>query len=347
MKRRRHTPEQIVRKLREVERLLGEGQTIAEAANRVEISEQTYHRWRNQYGGMKADDAKRLRELERENARLKRIVADKELEIDALKEIARREAVLQHADRLALSERRACRVTGQHRSTQRRLPARGRGDDALRTELHAFSRAHPRWGYRRAWATLREEGWTVNRKRVQRLWREEGLRVPAKRRNRQRLGHSAVPAARLRAERPNHVWALDFQFDQTADGRVLKLLNIVDEHTREALAVVAARRINADATAATLDRIVAGRGTAPGYIRCDNGPELTANALRDWCRFSGTGGSYIEPGAPWENPFVESFNGRLRDEFLAVEQFDSLLEAQVLIEDWRIEYNTKRPLRLL
>ena len=246
-------------------------------------------------------------------------------------------------DRLELSERRACRVTGQHRSTQRRVAARGRGDDALRTELHAFSRGHPRWGYRRAWATLREEGWGVNRKRVQRLWREEGLRVPLKRRKRQRLGDSAVPAARLRAERPNHVWALDFQFDQTADGRVLKLLNIVDEHTREALAIVAARSINADATASTLDRIVAGRGTAPGYIRCDNGPELTANALRDWCRFSGTGSSYIEPGAPWENPYVESFNGRLRDEFLAVEQFDSLLEVQVLIEDWRIEYNTKRP----
>ena len=280
MKRRRHTPEQIVRKQREVERLPGAGQTIAEAAKQVEISGQTYHRWRNQYGGMKADDAKRLRELERENARLKRIVADKELEIDA-----------------------------------------------LRTELHAFSRGHPRWGYRRAWATLREEGWGVNRKRVQRLWREEGLRVPLKRRKRQRLGDSAQPARRLRAERPNHVWALDFQFDQTADGRVLKLLNIVDEHTREALAMVAARRINADATAATLDRIVAWRGTAPGYIRCDNGPELTANALRDWCRFSGTGSSYIEPGAPWENPYVESFNGRLRDEFLAVEQFDSLLEA--------------------
>ena len=121
--------------------------------------------------------------------------------------------------RLELSERRACRGTGQHRSTQRRVAARGRGDDALRTELHAFSRGHPRWDYRRAWATLREEGWTVNRKRVQRLWREEGLRVPAKRRKRQRPGHSAVPAARLRAERPNHVWALDFQFDQTADGR--------------------------------------------------------------------------------------------------------------------------------
>ena len=187
---------------------------------------------------------------------------------------------------LELSERRACRVTGQHRSTQRRLPARGRGDDALRTALRTFSRGHPRWGYRRAWATgpadagiprrLREEGWGVYCKRVQRLWREEGLRVPVKRRKRQRLGDSAVPAARLRAERPNHVWALDFQFDQTADGRVLKLLNIVDEHTREALAIVAARSITADATAATLEGMVARRGTAPAYIRCDiqSGPTL-------------------------------------------------------------------------
>ena len=124
---------------------------------------------------------------------------------------------------------------------------------------------------------------------------------------------------------------------------MLKLLNVVDEYTREALAMVAARSINADATVETLEQIVADRGTTPEYIRCDNGPELTANALRDWCRFSGTGSSYIEPGAPWENPFIESFNGRLRDELLAVEQFDTLLEAQVLIEDWRIEYNTRRP----
>ena len=245
--------------------------------------------------------------------------------------------------RFELSERRACRITGQHRSTQRRVPTRGRGDDALRTSLRAFSRRHPRWGYRRAWATLREEGWTVNRKAVQRLWREEGLRVPSRRHKRQRLGTSTAPAERLRAERPNHVWALDFQFDQTADGRVLKLLNVVDEHTREALATVAARRINADATVVTLDQLTTARGTVPEYIRCDNGPELTANALRDWCRCSGAGSRYIEPGAPWENPYVESFNSRLRDELLAVEQFDTLLEAQVLIEDWRIEYNTKRP----
>lgn len=244
--------------------------------------------------------------------------------------------------RLQLSERRACRITGQHRSTQRHEPKRDRGD-ALRAWLHAFSRSRPRWGYRRAWVLLRAEGWTVNRKRVQHLWREEGLRVPVRRQKRQRLGTSTVPAVRLRAERPNHVWALDYQFDETADGRILKVLNIVDEHTREALTTLPRRRINADATVAALDRIVTQRRCAPEFIRCDNGPELTANALRDWCRSSGTGASYIEPGSPWENPYIESFNSRMRDELLSVEQFNTLFEAQVVIEDWRIDYNMHRP----
>jgi putative transposase len=142
----------------------------------------------------------------------------------------------------------------------------------------------------------------VNRKAIQRLWREEGLRVPARRRKRQRLGSSTCPADRLAAEHPNHVWALDYQFDQTTDARTLKLLNIVDEHTREALTIQVDRRIDADATVAVLDRLATERGTAPRFIRCDNGPELTANALRDWCRFTGAGTSYIEPGSPWQNP---------------------------------------------
>jgi putative transposase len=183
----------------------------------------------------------------------------------------------------------------------------------------------------------------VNRKAVQRLWREEGLRVPARRRKRQRLGTSSCPADRLAAEHPDHVWALDYQFDQTQDGRRLKLLNVVDEHTREALTITVDRRIDADATVAVLDRLVGGRGRSPRFIRMDNGPELTANALRDWCRFTGSGTSYIEPGSPWQNPYVESFGSRLRDELLAVEAFSSLLEARVLVEDWRIEYNTVRP----
>jgi len=232
---------------------------------------------------------------------------------------------------------------GQHRSTQRHEPHVACDDAALRAELRQISRERPRWGYRRAHRLLLDQGWRVNRKRTQRLWREEGLRVPQRRRKRQRLGDSTVPAARLRAERPDHVWALDYQFDQTADGRLLKLLNVVDEFTREALAVECRRRIDADYTVTVLDRLVGERGTAPAFIRCDNGPELTANALRDWCRFSNAGSAYIEPGSPWQNPYVESFGSRLRDELLAVELFSCLAEAQVVIEDWRQDYNHHRP----
>jgi len=242
-----------------------------------------------------------------------------------------------------MSERRACRIVGQHRSTQRRELTRTKGDDALRARLHEFSRKHKRWGYRKAVAILRDEGWDANRKKIQRLWREEGLKVPARKRKRQRLGSSTCPADRLRAERPNHVWALDFQFDQTSDGRILKLLNIVDEHSREELGGLVERRIDADRTVSVLEGIVTRRRRSPEFIRCDNGPELTANALMDWCRFSGTGTSYIEPGSPWENPFVESFGSRMRDEVLSTEQFDTLLEAQVLIGDWKHQYNNYRP----
>jgi putative transposase len=246
-------------------------------------------------------------------------------------------------DRLGISERRACRIVGQHRSTQRHESDLAPDDQALRSQLRSISRKRPRWGYRRAHQLLLEQGWQINRKRTQRLWREEGLRVPRRRRKRQRLGDSTVPADRLRAERPDHVWAIDYQFDQTADGRILKLLNVVDEFTRGALAIECRRRIDADHTVTVLDRLVAERGTAPTFIRCDNGPELTANALRDWCRFSKAGSAYIEPGSPWQNPYVESFGSRLRDELLAVELFSCLAEAQVVIEDWRQDYNQSRP----
>jgi len=246
-------------------------------------------------------------------------------------------------DRLGLPERRACRYAGQHRSTQRHEPRVACDDAALRGALRQISKDRPRWGYRRAHQLLLEQGWEINRKRTQRLWREEGLRVPQRRRKRQRLGDSTVPADRLRADAPNQVWALDYQFDQTADGHLLKLLHIVDEFTREALAIECHRRIDADHTVEVLDRLVAGRGGAPAFIRCDNGPELTANALRDWCRFSKAGSAYIEPGSPWQNPYVESFGSRIRDELLAVELFSCLAEARVLIEDWRHDYNHHRP----
>ena len=232
-RRRRHTPEQIIRKLREADRLLGEGQEVAVVAKQLEVSEQTLHRWRQQYGGLEGRRREaaegvgaREREAEadgrRSAARDRRAQGDREGKL--VSPSRRREAVQMLQERLSLSERRACRVTGQHRSTQRHEPRRADRDAALRAELRELSREHPRWGYRKAWATLREEGWEANRKKIQRLWREEGLRVPRRKRKRQRLGSSTVAGARLRAERPNHVWALDFQFDTTVDGRVLKLL---------------------------------------------------------------------------------------------------------------------------
>jgi putative transposase len=245
--------------------------------------------------------------------------------------------------RLDLSQRRACQIVGQHRSTQRHEPGSPDPDSDLRHELRRFAKRHPRWGYRRAHTVLCRQGHHINRKKVQRLWREEGLRVPPKRHKRQRLGTSTTPADRLAATHPNHVWALDYQFDVTSKGKTLKILHVVDEYTRESLSDTVGYSVDADVTVATLDRIVTQRGTAPEFIRCDNGPELTANALRDWCRFSGAGVSYIEPGSPWQNPWVESYGSRMRDELLAIEQFDSLLEAQVLVADWRTEYNDYRP----
>ena len=245
--------------------------------------------------------------------------------------------------RLGISQRRACQIVGQHRSVQRHEPVEADPDRDVRERLRQFAKGHSRWGYRRAHAVLVREGHLVNRKKIQRLWREEGLRVPVKRRKRQRLGVSSTPADRLQAERPDHVWALDYQFDVTSTGRTIKILHVVDEYTRESLADVVAYSIDADATVATLDRIVTDRGVVPAFVRCDNGPELTANVLRDWCRFNRAGSSYIEPGSPWQNPWVESYGSRMRDELLAIEQFDTLLEAQVLVTDWRDEYNHYRP----
>jgi len=190
---------------------------------------------------------------------------------------------------------------------------------------------------------LREEGFCVNHKRIARLCRDEGLRVVQKPKKRYRMGTSTVPATRLRAAHPDHVWALDFQFDQTTDLRTLKILNVCDEFTREALAIEVSRCIDSDHTIAVLERIVDSTGRRPQHLRMDNGPELTANGLRDWCRFSKTEMSFIEPGSPWQNPFVESFNGKLRDELLNLEAFETLLEAKVLAEDFRIDYNSYRP----
>lgn len=242
-----------------------------------------------------------------------------------------------------VSQRRACRVLGTSRSTQRRPPPGMRpADDLLRSRLREIAQSRPRFGYRRLCALLRAEGHLVNHKRVARLCREEGLRVRGNTRKRRRVGVSTTSGERLVATAANQVWAIDYQFDTTSDGRQLKLCNVTDEFTREALAMDVARSFDADATIAVLDRIVAQHGT-PQFLRCDNGPELTSAALRDWCRFVGTGTHFIDPGSPWQNAYVESFNGKARDELLNLEIFDTLTEAKILIEDWRMDYNWNRP----
>jgi putative transposase len=254
----------------------------------------------------------------------------------------RRDAVVHLREVFGVSERRACRVTGQQRTTQRHARRVLAPEEALRARLRAIARTWPRYGFRRACALLRLEGWLVNRKRVQRLWREEGLRVPASAVKRRRLGTSTVPAQRLAAQRPNHVWALDFIFDATTDGRPIKALSMCDEFTRENVARRLGRSITADNVTQALDEGCALRGV-PEYLRCDNGPEFVAVAIRDWCRAHGTGTAYIEPGSPWQNPYVESFNGRLRDELFAREVFDTITEARLLFNDWCDTYNRHRP----
>jgi putative transposase len=245
-------------------------------------------------------------------------------------------------ERFGVSQRRACRVASQHRSTQRLdPPVPSTEEQQLRAWLRAFSTRRPRWGWRRAAKAARREGWVVNDKRIQRLWRDEGLKVPYRKRKKPHRGIGTAVGA-MCPIRPNALWAMDFQFDVTADGRTLKLLNIVDEYTRECPAIVVDRSINADRVVAVLDRLAIERG-APGFVRFDNGPEFIAAAVADWCRFNGVGTCFIDPGSPWQNAWIESFNGRLRDEFLNGWTFDSLHEAQVLIEDWRTDYNTNRP----
>ena len=233
-------------------------------------------------------------------------------------------------------------MVGQPRSTQRLTPPTPTDEElALRAWLRDFSRRRPRWGWRRAATEARKAGWAVNNKRVHRLWRAEGLRVPYRKRKKPLRGIGAAVGA-MCPIRPNVVWALDFQFDQTTDGRMLKLLNVIDEYSRECLAIDVDRSIDADGVVACLQRLSAERG-APAYVRFDHGPEFIAHAVADGCRFNETDTVFIDPGSPWQNAWIESFNGRLRDEFLNGQLFQTVLEARILLEDWRIDYNMNRP----
>src|SRR5918993_174257 len=286
MSRKRHKPEEIVAKLRQVDVLVSQGQSVADAVRSIGVTEVTYYRWRQEFGGLKSDQVKRLKDLETENARLRRAVSD--LTLDKL--------ILQYG----------------------------------------------RYGYRKIAEVLRRTGWLVNEKRVERIWRREGLKVPARQLKRGRLWLNEGSCVRLRAEHRNHVWSYDFVEDRTHNGRRIRMLNIIDEFTHECLAIRVARRLKSIDVIDLLSDLFILRGV-PGHIRSDNGPEFIAKTVQDWIGAVGARTAYIERGSPWENGFIESFNARLRDELLDGEIFYTLREAQIIIESWRRHYNGVRP----
>lgn len=241
-----------------------------------------------------------------------------------------------------MSERRVCVALGQHRSTQRKTPRGKNDEEALTADITALAQQFGRYGYRRVTALLRDAGWIVNAKRVGRIWRREGLKVPAKQPKRGRLWLNDGSCIRLRPEHRDHVWSYDFVEDRTHDGRKFRMLNVVDEFTRECLAIRVARKLKAVDVIDVLSDLFILRGV-PGHVRSDNGPEFIAQAVQDWVKAVGAKTAYIAPGSPWENGYVESFNARLRDELLDGEIFYSMREAQVIIESWRRHYNTVRP----
>jgi putative transposase len=234
------------------------------------------------------------------------------------------------------------RVVRQWRGTQRYQPLRRRDEDELTQTILALATKYGRYGYRRITVLLRNAGWQVGKDRVQRIWRREGLKVPQKQRPRGRLWLHDGSCIRLRPERANHVWSHDFVKAMTHDGRALRILVLIDEYTRECLALRVARRLGSLQVIETLADVMLVRGI-PEHVRSDNGPEFIAEELRKWLGKVGTRTLYIEAGSPWEYVFCESFIGLFRVEFLNGEIFYSLQEAQVLTERWRVEYNTQRP----
>jgi transposase InsO family protein len=243
---------------------------------------------------------------------------------------------------MKVSERRVCRLLGQPRSTQRRKKRTRADEDELREEIIRLACQYGRYGYRRITALLRKQGWKVNHKRVERIWKQEGLKVPRKQPKRRRLWLNDGSCLRLRPLYRNHVWSYDFVADRTSDGRPIRMLTIIDEYSRKCLSIHIQRQIKAPEVLYKLSELFITEGI-PDHIRSDNGSEFTAKSVRSWLDRLGVKTLFIEPGSPWENGYIESFNGKLRDELLNGEIFDTILEAKVITENWRKHYNQVRP----
>ncbi|WP_112062603.1 IS3 family transposase [Hyphomonas pacifica] len=343
MRKSRFSEEQIIGMIREHEA----GVKTADICRKYGISDATFYKYKAKFGGMTVSDARRLKTLEDENSKLKRLLADAMLDNAALKDLgdkklltpdAKRKAVHHVMEAHGLSERRACRLADLDRSTFQ-YEKRDGGDEKLRQRLRELAGERRRFGYRRLGILLGREGLSANHKKVYRIYAEEGLAVK-RRRGRKRATGTRSPM--LMPERVNERWSLDFVSDALSDGRRFRTLCVVDDFTREALAVVVDVSLSGVRVARELSRLIAQRGT-PKMIVSDNGTELTSHAILKWVREAGIEWHYIAPGKPTQNAFVESFNGRLRDECLNEHLFDSLGDARRIIEAWRIDYNTVRP----
>lgn len=254
----------------------------------------------------------------------------------------RRDAVFHLKDKYLVSERRACVVTGQPRSTQRNLPVLRQEECFLLQKIEQLVRDNPRCGYRRITAMLRLEGWRVNHKRIHRLWKQEGYRVPTPKKKSKASGSSMYACNKKIAKGKNDIWTYDFIFDRLENGRALKILAVTDEYTRESLALIVGESATGATVASVLDRLSIKHGF-PNYVRSDNGSEFTSSAVKKWFAASGTEGLYVEKGAPWQNGYAESFNSRFRDECLNMNLFSTVKEASAIIADWQSQYNHRRP----
>ncbi|WP_420822354.1 IS3 family transposase [Sphingomonas aracearum] len=344
MKKSRYTEEQIAFALKQAET----GTSVAEVIRRMGVSEQTFYRWKKVYGGLGVGELRRLKLLEEENRKLKQLVADLSLDKHILQDVLakkpltpgrRRELVAHVQASHGVSERRSCLALGVDRSSVRYVSHRP--DQApLMLRIRDLAATRTRYGYFRIYILLRREGWFVNHKRVYRLYRDDGLslRLRRPRRSVSAANRERQPAA-LAA---NEMWSMDFVSDALFDGRRLRALTVVDAFTREALAIDVDQGIKGEQVVAAMMRIASLRGT-PKTIRVDNGPEFISKALDRWAYENGVTLDFSRPGKPTDNAFVESFNGRLRDECLNSHWFLSLADARAKIEAWRRDYNESRP----
>lgn len=339
--KKRYSEEQIIKAIKQHEA----GAKVEDICRELGISTGTFYNWRSKYAGLEVNEAKRLRELESENAKLKKLLADKLLEVEAMKDVlskvvkpARKKPIVARlVEHHRLSERTACRLVGLSR-TAYRYQAKPKGDQVLRERLKCLAAEHTRYGYLLLHGMLKAEGLVINKKRTYRLYTEEGLQVRTKKRK--KLQRPRLPMDV--PTRPNQRWSMDFVSDQLSDGRRFWVLNVVDDYSREMVGQLVSVSISGRRVARFLDQLTDQRQLPP-LIVCDNGPECTSKAMFFWAKERHTKLGFIQPGKPTQNAFVESLNGKFRNECLNQHWFRSLDEARREIDQWRNHYNQVRP----